>query len=194
MQPDMKSIDALIQPYIDRHAALGAAIALLRGGEIVYLGGFGVTSVEEHGAQVTRRTLFAYGSICKNLCAVLTMRLVEAGLLNLNLPIVQYLPDLHFSNADYGKRVTLRHLLSHTSGLPMGGKNWGHAIRIRSGGSCMSRFLATPFSRNRASFTSTATRSFASSAMSPKRLPGELYEDLVQEYVLDPLQMRLRDL
>lgn len=185
----MHSIDAVVQPYIDQHAALGAAMALLRGGEIVYLGGFGVTSVEEHGAQVTRRTLFAYGSICKNLCAVLTMRLVEAGLLNLNLPIVQYLPDLHFSNADYGKRITLRHLLSHTSGLPMGGKNWGprdpDALRRFVYEQIpYYTFLSEPGVVHLYSNTVFCIVGHIAEAVT-----GKVYDDLIQEYVFDPLQM-----
>lgn len=57
----MQSIDALIQRYIDNHAALGAAVALLKDGEIAYLGGFGTTSVEDDGVKVTPLTLFAYG-------------------------------------------------------------------------------------------------------------------------------------
>jgi hypothetical protein len=97
---------------MEKQAALGAAVAILQGGEIVYLGGFGTTSIEEGGVQVTPQTLFAYGSIGKNLCAVLIMRLVEQGLLQLDTPIVNYLPTLQFSDRERGRKVTLRHLLS----------------------------------------------------------------------------------
>lgn len=103
---------------MDQQAALGAAVALIKGGEVIYSGGFGTTTVAEHGVKVTPRTLFYYGSICKTLCATLIMRLVEQRQLALDTPIVHYLPDLHFSNPTYGQKVTLRHLLSHTSGLP----------------------------------------------------------------------------
>jgi hypothetical protein len=72
-----------------------------------------VTSFEEGGVPVTPQTLFAYGSICKNICAALVMRLVEEGRLHLDRPIVEYLPDLRFTNNEtYGRQITLRHLLN----------------------------------------------------------------------------------
>src|SRR5262245_20759566 len=120
-----QTIDTLIQSYTDKQAILGAAVAILQDSEIVYLGGFGKTTIEDHGAKITPLTLFAYGYMCITICATLIMRLVEKGLLNLHTPMVDYLPELQFSNADYGRRITLRHLLSHTSGLPAAGKYWG---------------------------------------------------------------------
>src|SRR5687767_155308 len=111
----MDSLDTRIQSYMDKQAAFGAAVAILQDGEIVYSGGFGTTSLEAHGVNVTPDTLFAYGSICKTICATLIMRLVESGTLDLNLPINHYLPDLAFSNQEYRGRLTLRHLLSHSS-------------------------------------------------------------------------------
>ena len=116
MPIDMKSMDSLLHSFIKSRAVLGAAAVLLRGGKTVYAGGAGRTSVEEGGTEITPHTLFAYGSIAKNLCATLVMRLVERGLLDLDTPVVNYLPGFRFSDADHGKSVTLRHLLSHTSG------------------------------------------------------------------------------
>lgn len=185
----MHSIEALVQSYVDNHAVLGAAVAILQGGEIVYQGGFGTTTVEDHGVEVTPLTLFAYGSICKTLCATLVLRLVERGLLNLDTPIVQYLPELRFSNTDYGEKVTLRHLLSHTSGLPMAGKYWGPRDPESLGRFVHEqiphyRFLAEPGTFHLYSNTVICTAGHIAEVVT-----GKFYDDLIQEYVFDPLHM-----
>jgi CubicO group peptidase (beta-lactamase class C family) len=185
----MKSIDALIQSYTDKRVILGAAVAILQGGEIIYLGGFGKTSVEDNGTKVTPLTLFAYGSICKTICATLIMRLVEKELLNLDTPLVDYLPDLQFSNADYGRKITLRHLLSHMSGLPAAGKGWGprdpdSLRRFVYEQIPYYTFLSEPGAVHLYSNTVICIAGHIAEAVT-----GKFYDDLVQEYVFDPLQM-----
>jgi len=185
----MKSAESLIESHMDAGAALGAAVALLRQGEIVYLSGFGATSVEENGVPVTPRTLFSYGSIAKNVCAVLIMRLVERQLLNLDAPILQYLPNLPVSNADYGARITLRHLLSHTSGLPMGGKYWGprdldSLRRFMYEQLPYYTFLSEPGTVHLYSNTI-----FCIAGHIAEVVTGQYYDDLVREYVCAPLNM-----
>ncbi|MEM9778085.1 MAG: serine hydrolase domain-containing protein, partial [Chloroflexota bacterium] len=73
----MKDISNLIQPSIDKSEIMGAAVAILQDGQIVYTGGFGQTTIAGHGIPITDKTLFVYGSIAKNVCAALIMRLVE---------------------------------------------------------------------------------------------------------------------
>jgi CubicO group peptidase (beta-lactamase class C family) len=185
----MKLIDTLVHSYMDQAAAVGAAIAILKDGEISYLGGFGTTSVEEGGVEVTPNTLFAYGSIAKNICAALIMRLVEQDLLALDVPIVHYLPDLHFSNIAYGMRITLRHLLSHTSGLPMAGKNWGPCDpdslrRFVYQQIPLYTFLSEPGTVHLYSNTV-----FCIAGHVAEVVTGKYYDDLVQEFVFAPLQM-----
>lgn len=185
----MISLDELIQPYIDDHAAVGAAIAVLQNGQISYLGGFGKTCVEEYGIPVTPQTLFSYGSISKNLCAALVMRLVEQDLLDLDQPVVGYLPGFQFSREDFSRRVTLRHLLSHTSGLPMAGKYWGPRDPESLGRFVYEqipyyKFLAEPGSVHLYSNTVICIAGHVA-----ERVTGKYYEDLVQEFVFDPLGM-----
>jgi len=186
----MSSLDTILQRHIDDGAALSAAVAVLQRGEIVYTGGFGLTSLEEGGVPVTPQTLFAYGSICKNICAVLIMRLVAEGRLHLDTPIVAYLPDLRFrDNEEYGRRITLRHLLSHTSGLPNAGKYWGprdpDALR-RSVYEQVAHFtfLAEPGVVHLYSNMVICVAGHVAEAVT-----GRYYDDLAQEYVFAPLQM-----
>ena len=114
-----------IQKYIDAQLLVGVALAIVKGDAIVYARGFGTTSVEDSATPITPKTMFAIGSTSKTLCATMVMRLVEQGKLDLDRPIQTYLPNFAFSDPRKGSKVTLRHVLSHTTGLPSGGKNWG---------------------------------------------------------------------
>ncbi|MCS7255036.1 MAG: serine hydrolase domain-containing protein, partial [Thermomicrobium sp.] len=77
---------------------------------------YGVASVET-GCPVRRDTLFQIGSITKVYLATLAMRLVEEGKLALDTPVIAYLPDLELADPAAREAITLRHLLTHTSGL-----------------------------------------------------------------------------
>jgi CubicO group peptidase (beta-lactamase class C family) len=81
-----------------------------------FITGFGKTS-REHPLQVTPETLFQVGSNTKPMVATAIMRLVEAGQLDLDTPVKGYLPKLKLKDKAATDKVTLRHLLTHTSGF-----------------------------------------------------------------------------
>lgn len=90
------------------------SVLVARGGEVIYEGGFGYAIMEwEVPAGVD--TKHRIGSVTKQFTAVLVMQLVEDGLLSLDGTIVDYLPDYP---RPQGERVTIHHLLNHTSGIP----------------------------------------------------------------------------
>ncbi|HEU5470787.1 MAG TPA: serine hydrolase domain-containing protein [Actinophytocola sp.] len=97
-------------------AVPGAQLAVHESGETwtVQLG------IEERGEGrlVTRESTIPIGSISKTFTAALAMVLVSEGDLELDAPVTEYLPDLYRAAGDRAGRLTLRHLLSHTSGLP----------------------------------------------------------------------------
>jgi CubicO group peptidase (beta-lactamase class C family) len=186
----MPALEVLIQQHINNRAALGAAVAILQGGEIVYSVGFGLTNAEEGDIAVTPHTLFAYGSISKNICAALIMRLVEKGLLQLDAPVVHYLPGLKFSkNEEFGRRITLRHLLSHTSGLPNAGKYWGprHPDSLRR--SVYEQVAHFTFLSEPGAVHLYSNMVFCTAGHVAEAVTGRYYDDLVQEHVFDPLKM-----
>lgn len=80
-----------------------------------YAAGFGVTSLEAPD-RVDENTLFQIGSTGKTYTATAIMQLVERGDLELDVPVRRYLRDLKLKDADVTKKVTLRHLLTHTGG------------------------------------------------------------------------------
>lgn len=103
----------------------GLALAIVQEHKLIYARGFGVTSVEDGGIPVTPETLFRIGSITKPLTGTAIMRLVEAGKLDLDTPVKAYIDWFCLSDPEATTHVTLRMLLSHTSGLPTDGQHLG---------------------------------------------------------------------
>ncbi|GAB3157781.1 serine hydrolase [Amycolatopsis stemonae] len=98
-----------------KHRVPGAALGIARGDDQV-LTSFGVLN-KTTGVEVTDDSVFQIGSITKVWTATVAMQLVDEGLLRLDAPIADVLPELKLADADVTKQVTLRHLLTHTSGI-----------------------------------------------------------------------------
>ena len=94
----------------------GLGVGLVEEGEIVYAQAFGVQSLAT-GVPVTTDSLFCVASIAKCFVACAIMQLVEQDLLCLDAPLVEFLPDF-LLDADHFQEITLRQILSHTSGIP----------------------------------------------------------------------------
>jgi CubicO group peptidase (beta-lactamase class C family) len=109
--PDLSSqIDALFEGIV-RSNTPGAAVFIARDGKKLLEKGYGLAQVETH-TPITCDTRFRIGSITKQFTAAAILKLQEQGRLNVNDPISKYFPDW-----PRGREVTLRHLLTHSSGI-----------------------------------------------------------------------------
>jgi beta-lactamase class C len=95
----------------------GAAIAVVKDSTIVYLKGFGVREAGTNDT-VDVHTVFRIASVSKCFASFLTGILVEDSLLSWNDRVVQYLPDFALKSPEQTQKLTLHHVLSHTTGLP----------------------------------------------------------------------------
>ncbi|MGB7997366.1 MAG: serine hydrolase domain-containing protein, partial [Photobacterium halotolerans] len=91
-------------------------MAVLVNGEIRLLRGYGVTKVGGD-KKIDSATVFPLASISKTFASAATALLVDRGLIEWDTHVVPYLEDVKFSDPDLGKVVTLRNVLSHTTGL-----------------------------------------------------------------------------
>jgi CubicO group peptidase (beta-lactamase class C family) len=98
-----------------RHDVPGAALAILAEEGITEA----VTGVLDlrTGEPVTTESLFEIGSITKAYTATLLVQLAEEGRLDLDAPVIDVLPELQLADQEAASRVTVRHLLSHSSGI-----------------------------------------------------------------------------
>ncbi|GAB1692743.1 serine hydrolase domain-containing protein [Krasilnikovia sp. M28-CT-15] len=97
------------------HGVSGAVLGIAHGDDIAEAA-WGVTNMRS-GDAVHTDTVFQIGSITKVYTATAVMRLVAEGLLDLDKPISAWLPTLRLAD-DAASRITLGHLLTHTSGIP----------------------------------------------------------------------------
>ncbi len=121
-----------------RHRVPGAALGILRQDidDIVAVS-TDVLNVDTEVA-TTNDSVFQIGSITKVWTTTLVMQLVDKGLIDLDAPIVDMLPELRLSDQQVAGRVTMRHLLTHTSGIDGdlftdtgGGAAWSHFAMLQ---------------------------------------------------------------
>ena len=108
---DRAAIDAVFADY-DKPGVPGCMLGVMRAGEVVYARGYGRASLE-HDISFTTRTVFDIGSTSKQIVATAIVLLAQDGALALDDDVRKHLPEM----PDYGTPITIRHLLTHTSGL-----------------------------------------------------------------------------
>lgn len=92
----------------------GAAVLVLKGDEVIFDKGYGIADLETK-APIDGNTFFNIASISKQFTATAAMILQEQGIISLSDPVSKYFPEF---KADFWSRITLGHLLSHSSGIP----------------------------------------------------------------------------
>ncbi len=109
------SIEGAVRAEIAEKGVPSLTVALIDRGGVIWSGAWG-TADAEGTLPATPDTRYRAGSISKLLTDVAVMRLVEMGKLDLDAPVTRYLPDFRPDNP-FGIAITLRHLMTHRSGL-----------------------------------------------------------------------------
>ncbi|MEK4426208.1 serine hydrolase domain-containing protein [Solibacillus sp. FSL K6-1523] len=111
---DPTKVDEYVTNYIEKNGLPGAAIVVVKDGNVLYEKGFGHDS---DGNQLTENSIIGIASGTKPFTAFAVLQLVDEGTVKLDDPIANYLPELKMDD-DRWEQVTVRQLLSHTSGIP----------------------------------------------------------------------------
>lgn len=170
----------------------GAAVAVVRDGEVVHARGYGVREAGTDAA-VTDSTVFPIGSMTKSFTSLLAGALVEEGELAWDEPVRERLPEFRLGEDYAGDHATLVDLLSHRTGLPRHDLLW---IAWEEADTAVTRqdYLRTlrhlpasePF---RAAFQYNNFM-YAVAGHLAGRVAGGSWEDLVRDRFLEPLEMR----
>jgi D-alanyl-D-alanine carboxypeptidase len=110
--PLATDVDTIVQDAMRDGRTPGVSVAVARGGRIVFTKAYGLANVELN-VPAGVESVYRIGSITKQFTASAMMQLVEEGKLSLDDPIEKFLPDFPVR----GRRITIRHLLNHTSGI-----------------------------------------------------------------------------
>ena len=112
--------DQLLSSWYDRSRP-GAAVAVIKGGRVVFQRTIGLADVEQ-GIAITADTRFDLASVAKQFTAYAVAMLIDRGLIGLDDDVRRYVPEL----PQFAKPITIRHLLDHTSGL----RDWDAAFGL----------------------------------------------------------------
>ena len=114
---DTAAIEAYVREEMRRARVPGLALAIVKDGSVAYLRGYG--RADPSGRPVTPETPFILGSTSKSFTALAVMQLAEAGRIELDAPVVRYVPWFRVGADSAGSAgITVRQLLNQTSGIP----------------------------------------------------------------------------
>ena len=111
-----RRIDTYLAEQVRTHGIPGLTVAVVRDGEVVYLGAFGVRHLGKD-ERLTPEHIFHFASVSKPFVATAIVQLVEQGMLDLDDPVTKFLPYFRLADERY-RDITIRQMLNHTSGMP----------------------------------------------------------------------------
>jgi CubicO group peptidase (beta-lactamase class C family) len=114
-QLDTKAIDDYINSIMKSFKIPGLALSIVTNDQIVYLKGYGRSKVR--GKLVTPQTPFNIASVYKSFTGLGISQLIETGKIDIDAPVKTYLPWFTLADPEAAGQITIKHLLSHTSGL-----------------------------------------------------------------------------
>ncbi|MGW2939832.1 serine hydrolase domain-containing protein [Streptomyces sp. NPDC001156] len=186
MTLDQAELGRRLEELARAYRVPGACLAVHAGGRTT-LAAAGVLN-RGTGVQATTDSLFQIGSITKTLTTTLVMQLVDEGLLDLDEPVVKALPKFKVADPDVTASVTMRHLLTHTSGIQ------GDVFAdVGRGDDVLERFVARLAELGQ-SHPIGATQSYCNTGFAVagrviEVLTGQLWDTALRERLLAPLGM-----
>ena len=179
------SIDALIEAEMARHAIPGLVLAVVRAGETTKLAAYGQANVEL-GVPTSAATLFPLASTGKSISATAILLLVQDGAIGLDQPIAELLVGL----PDPWGGVTVRQLLTHTSGLPDVALEPGRPELIAdSWAEALPRLAAMPLAFPPGERWAYNQTNYVLLGQVIERVSGMPFEAFIRERILDPAGM-----
>ncbi len=125
--PNNESLEAKVDQVFaewDKPDSPGAALSVIKDSEIIYKRGYGMANLE-YDIPIAPTTIFDIASVSKQFAGFAIATLLHEGKLSLDDDIRMHLPDV----PDFGTKITIRHLVHHTSGL----RDWVQALVIAGG-------------------------------------------------------------
>jgi len=171
-------------------ATPGCAVGVATGGRVVLAKGYGMADLE-HDVAITPDTIFEGGSVSKQFTAAAVLWLAREKKLSLDDPVRKYIPEL----PPYSPDITIRHMLTHTSGL----RDWGNIAAIagwpRTTRAHTHAHVLEIASHQRALNFTPGTRwsytntGFNLSAIIAERVSGQSFQEFSQAHLFGPLGM-----
>lgn len=188
-QDKAAKIDELMKVYHDS-GYFNGSVLVAENGKVIYKKGFGFANMEWNVPN-TPDTKFRIASIVKQFTATLILQLVEQGKIKLDGKITDYLPDYR---KDTGNRVTIHHLLTHTSGIPDFPNQPGFIENVSRNPQKVADFVKK-YASGDLEFEPGTKYNYSNSGYFIlgaiiERVTGKTYEQVLKEKIFDPLGMK----
>ncbi|HKV11273.1 MAG TPA: serine hydrolase [Thermoanaerobaculia bacterium] len=181
-QPD--KVDEYVEAEMQRIGVPGLSIAVVRNGQVVKAKGYGLANVELNVA-ATPETIYQSGSIGKQFTATLVMMLVEEGKLSLDDPIGKHIADA----PAIWKGITVRHLLTHTSGISNALYGKIDMRRDYTEDELLREIAALPLDFQPGERWNYSNPGYVTLGILIHKVSGKFYGDLLREKIFGPLGM-----
>src|SRR5215472_4527040 len=190
LSPEMAAkVDKVFEKW-NRTDSPGCALGIYKDGQIVYKHGYGMANLNDD-VPITPATVFHVASMSKQFTAAAILLLAQQGKLSLDDDVRKYIPEL----PDFGDRITLRHLMHHTSGLRdrwalLGLAGWRYAQDLITDDDVMSvvvRQKALNFNPGEKYLYSNT--GFTLLALVVKRVSGMSLREFTSKNIFEPLGM-----
>jgi D-alanyl-D-alanine carboxypeptidase len=177
------AVDDLIGAQMAAKHIPGVALAVLKDGKTIKVRGYGVANLE-HGIEVTPDTVFRVGSVSKQFLASAVMLLVNDGKLSLDDRANRYLESTPAAWND----ITIRHLLSHTSGLVREGPAFDR-LKVQPDADVIKSAYAVPLVFNPGEQWQYSNLGYFVLAEIITRVAGKPWHEVVRERIFKPAGM-----
>ena len=180
---------------LEEQGMVGGSLWLFSDGEPMARELYGFADVEE-GQRVDENTVFHWGSITKTFTGIAIMQLRDKGLLGLDDPVIDYIPELRQVHNPYGdmREITIRHLMSHSAGFrnptwPWGGSEPWHPHEPTSWGQLVAMLPYTEILFEPGSEWSYSNPGIIFLGRIIEQLSGDDYEVYIDKNIFSPLEM-----
>ena len=180
----MERVDAFVRAEMQRQRVPGVSIAIVKDGVIVKARGYGLSNVEL-AVPASPETVYQSGSVGKQFTATLVMMLVEEGRIGLEDPIGMYVPEAPARWND----ITIRHLLTHTSGISDARWDSTDFQRNYSEADLTRMIAAMPLDFAPGSKWKYSNPAYILLGIIVHRVTGKFYGDVLRERIFTPLGM-----
>jgi len=183
-------IDRYVDARLERGRIPGAALAIVHADSVIYLQTFGIA--DPTGRPVTAETPFILGSTTKSITATALMMLAETGLLEFDAAVTEYLPWFRTRDADRSARITVRHLLNHTSGIS-GIVGRAPLADADTSNTALNRFVrslsSVTLAREPGSAFEYSNANYAVLGRIMQEVSGSSFETFIEQRIFAPLNM-----
>jgi CubicO group peptidase (beta-lactamase class C family) len=187
---DFSAVDAYVEAQMKTLKIPGLALAIVQGDQVVYVKGYG--QAHPDGSPVTSQTPFMIGSTTKSITALAVMQLVEAGKIELDAPVQTYIPWFRVADESASAQITVKHLLTQTSGFSSAAGHVELAASDTSEQAIENSVRALKdviLVRAPGQAHEYSNINYTVLGLVVQMISGQSYESYIQENVFDPLEM-----